>query len=184
MTADDTTYKWYIASVAIGQERSAWESLQQVIAKQGEKYGIRQALVPTKTVMKIRKGKKTEDEKKLFPGYVFIEMQMNSHNCNYIRSLPKIIGFLGPDKNTPEAVSDEKIKRLLETNETQKPEVNDAGLFEVGEVVNIINGPFESFAGTIEEIDHEKAKLRLSISIFGRATQVELDVSQVKKNDE
>ena len=142
---------------------------------------LEELMVPTHQVTEVKKGKRSKKEKKFFPGYVLIKIELTKQIYHLIKNLPKVSGFLGSsDKPTP--ISDNEIKRILgqvtESAITQKPGLN----FEIGEKVKVCDGPFASFNGLIEEIDEEKSRLKVSVSIFGRATPVDLEFNQVEKN--
>ena len=142
---------------------------------------LEELMVPTHQVTEVKKGKRSKKEKKFFPGYVLIKIELTKQIYHLIKNLPKVSGFLGSsDKPTP--ISDNEIKRILgqvtESAITQKPGLN----FEIGEKVKVCDGPFASFNGLIEEIDEEKSRLKVSVSIFGRATPVDLEFNQVEKS--
>jgi transcriptional antiterminator NusG len=137
-------------------------------------------LVPCKQVTKIKKGQKVQENQKLFPGYVFINANLSGNAYNIINAIPKTMSFLG-SKNNPQPVSEEKMKDILALVQTGSSETAKTQTFEIGEILNIIDGPFESFSGAVENFDQEKQRVRISVLIFGRATSVELDVNQVEK---
>ena len=174
------TYKWFIASVVSGQEQSVSDDINRIIEKEGEACKIKEALVPTKPVIKVRRGKKVEDKQKLFPGYVFINMVANGDVFTRLRNSTKVLGFLGP-KNNPKPVTDLKVQKIIEEASSVAEKTNSLDVFDIGESVKIIKGPFESFTGVIEEKDLNKNRVKLSVSIFGRATSVDLEVSQIEK---
>jgi transcriptional antiterminator NusG len=174
---ENNTNKWYILNVISGQENKIATEIRSMILKGSlEKY-VLEALVPVKQIIKVKKGKKVQEAQKIFPGYIFINANLNSDAYSIINAIPKVMGFLG-GKNNPEAVSDVKMQGIL--NASNEQAVGKAG-FEMGEVVNVTEGPFESFSGTVEEFDAEKQRVKISILIFGRATSVELETSQVEK---
>lgn len=176
---ENTQNKWFILNVMAGQENRIANDIKSMINRgQLDKY-VTEVLVPTKTVFKIKKGQKVQETQRLFPGYVFINANLNSAAYNTINSIPKVMGFLG-HKNNPEPVSEAKMQEILNLN-SQLVTDNKNMVFEVGEVLNIIEGPFESFSGVVEDFDSEKQKVKISVLIFGRATSVELDVNQVEK---
>lgn len=171
--------KWYILNVMAGQENKIAGEIKSMIMRGALGKNVVDALVPSKQVVKIKKGQKVQETQKLFPGYVFINADINSEAYNALNAIPKVIGFLG-GKNSPEPVSDAKMQDILDTSKEQA--VNSKNIvFETGETLNVIEGPFESFSGVVEEFDSEKQKVKISILIFGRATSVELDVNQVEK---
>jgi transcriptional antiterminator NusG len=171
--------KWYIINVMAGQENKVAADINSMIARGVLKGQIEEVMVPTKSIFKIKKGQKVQESTKLFPGYVFIKADMRGEVYNTINSIPKVMNFLG-GKNNPQIVSEEKIHDILKLSSNDESNSKDM-IFEVGEVLNIIEGPFESFSGTVEEFDAEKQKIKISVLIFGRATSVELNVDQVEK---
>lgn len=179
MENKDNLYKWYILNVMAGQENKVAADIKSLIARGHFEQNVVDVLIPSKQIFKIKKGQKVQESQKLFPGYVFIKANINSNAYNSLQSIPKVIGFLG-GKNTPEQVSDVKMQDILNTSSEQSV-TNKHMIFEVGETLNVIDGPFESFNGTVEEFDAEKQKIKISILIFGRATSVELDINQVEK---
>lgn len=168
-------YKWYIVNAISGCENSVCNEINK-IALSNE--FIKEAFIPTKKAFKILKGKKVEVEQKLFPAYVFVNMVCNNSTLEIIRNISKVMGFLGPKFN-PNVVSDEEIVRLREKMLTSG--AVDEDIFEIGDTIKIIDGPFESFIGTIDMKDDEKRTLKISVSIFGRATIVDIDYSKVEK---
>jgi transcriptional antiterminator NusG len=174
-----TNQKWYILNVMAGQENKIAAEIKSMILHGNLDKNIVDVLVPSKQIMKIKKGQKVQETQKLFPGYVFINANINSEAYNALNAIPKVIGFLG-GKNTPEAVSDAKMQDILKTSSEQAVSSKHV-IFEAGETLNVIEGPFESFSGVVEDFDVEKQKVKISILIFGRATSVELDINQVEK---
>ena len=181
------THKWYILNVMAGQEQKIANDIRTMITtgKSGGKYTIdfskyvEDVLVPCKQVIKIEKGQKVQKSQKLFPGYIFVKADLHSDAYNIINSIPKSMGFLG-EKNNPEAVSDEKMNYIFSLIDgVSTGEKNQ--IFEKGEIVDIIEGPFESFSGSVEKFDSEKHRVVVLVSIFGRSTSVELDIAQIKK---
>ncbi len=171
--------KWYILNVMAGQENKIATEIKSMILRGSLSKNVADALVPAKQVTKIKKGQKVQETQKLFPGYVFINANINSEAYNALNAIPKVIGFLG-GKNSPEAVSEAKMQDILNSSSEQAPSGKHV-IFETGETLNVIEGPFESFSGVVEDFDAEKQKVKISILIFGRATSVELDVNQVEK---
>jgi len=171
--------KWYILNVMAGQENKIAGEIKSMIMRGALGKNVFDVLVPSKQVIKIKKGKKVQESQKLFPGYVFINANINSDAYNALNSIPKVLGFLG-GKNKPEEVSESKMKDIISSME-DKEVGNKNIIFEIGEALNVIDGPFESFSGVVEDFDSEKQKVKISILIFGRATSVELDLNQVEK---
>ena len=172
---------WYIVQAYSGFEKKVVESIKDELKKQKQSEKLEEILVPTHQVTEVKKGKRTKKEKKFFTGYVLIKIDLSKEIYHMIKNLQKVSGFLGSaDKPTP--ISDNEIKRILgqvsESAVTQKAGIS----FEIGEKVKVCDGPFASFNGLIEEIDEEKSRLKVSVSIFGRATPVDLEFNQVEKN--
>lgn len=170
---------WYILNVMAGQENKIGLEVKSLMTRSEHGKNIADVLVPTKNVIKIKKGQKVQEAQKLFPGYVFINADLSGEISNIITSIPKSMGFLGT-KNNPKPVTDAKMTEILELSSSKEAD-NKNIIFEVGETLNVIEGPFESFTGVVEEFDSEKQKVKISVSIFGRATSVELDINQVEK---
>ena len=171
--------KWYILNVMAGQEQKIADGIKALAAKNLDKF-VEDVLVPCKQVIKIKKGQKVQESQKLFPGYVFIKADLNSNAYNVINAIPKVMGFLG-GKNNPQPVDEKKMKDILSLVNNENVDNSKNQIFEIGETLNVIEGPFESFTGTVEDFDAEKQRVRISILIFGRATSVELEVNQVEK---
>ena len=171
---------WYIVQAYSGFEKKVVEAIKEELKKHKLSDNLQEILVPTHQVTEVKKGKRTKKEKKFFPGYVLIKIELTKQIYHLIKNLQKVSGFLGSsDKPTP--ISDNEIKRILgqvsESAVTQKVGIN----FEIGEKVKVCDGPFASFNGEIEQIDEDKARLRVAVSIFGRSTPVDLEYSQVEK---
>ena len=179
MENTNTQTKWYILNVMAGQENKIAADIKTMILHNKLGANVVDVLVPSKQIFKVKKGQKVQETQKLFPGYVFINANINSEAYNALNSIPKVIGFLG-GKNTPEPVADAKMQDILNTSNEQTVS-NKNVIFVAGETLNVIEGPFESFSGVVEEFDVEKQKVKISILIFGRATSVELEISQVEK---
>lgn len=162
-----------------GQEQKIASDIKAMI---GKSLGsdVSEALVPCKQIIKIKKGQKVQENQKLFPGYIFVHANLSGNAYNVINAIPKAMGFLG-SKNHPQPQSEAKMKDIIALTSADNIDNKKHHIFEVGEALNIIEGPFESFSGTVENFDHEKQRVRISVLIFGRATSVELDVNQVEK---
>ncbi len=173
--------KWYIVQAYSGFEKKVVEAIKEELKKHKLEQNLEQILLPTHQVTEVKKGKRTKREKKFFPGYILIKIELTKQIYHLIKNLQKVSSFLG-SKDKPVAISDDEIKRILgqvtETASQQKTGLN----FEIGEKVKVCDGPFASFSGLIEEIDEEKSRLKVSVSIFGRPTPVDLEFNQVEKN--
>ena len=172
-------HKWYILNVMAGQENKIADNIKTIAKGELSKH-ISEVLVPCKKIVKIKKGQKVLEDQKLFPGYIFVKADIKSDVYNVLTSIPKAMGFLGP-KNNPEEVKDKKMEEIFSLIEGDESEMAKNQIFEVGEELNVIEGPFDSFSGVVEEFDAEKQRVKISILIFGRATSVDLDVTQVEK---
>jgi transcriptional antiterminator NusG len=172
--------KWYIVHAYSNFERKVADSIKEKAQAAGLSDLFDEILVPTEKVVEVRRGRKVDAERKFFPGYVLVKMQMTDEAYHLIKNTPKVTGFLGAD-NRPVPISEAEANRILqqvqEGVERPKPSVS----FEIGEQVRVADGPFASFNGLVEEIDEERARLKVAVSIFGRATPVELEYGQVEK---
>lgn len=164
-----------------GQENKIADNIKG-ITKSELAQNISEVLVPCKKIVKIKKGQKVLEDQKLFPGYVFLKANMESDVSNISSTIPKAMGFLGA-KNNPEPVSEKKMEEIFSLISVDESDAGKNQTFEIGEELNVIEGPFDSFSGVVEEFDAEKQRVKISILIFGRATSVDLDVTQVEKMD-
>jgi len=172
--------RWYVLHVYSGSEKKVAESIkeQAVLKKMEDK--ILDAIVPTEDVVEVRKGSKVNSERKFFPGYILIKMEMSDESWHVVMNTPKVTGFLG-SRNKPQPITEAEANRIMTQMQegVQRPQtVVD---YEVGEQVRVTDGPFASFIGLVEEVDTEKTRLKVSVSIFGRSTPVELEFNQVEK---
>jgi transcriptional antiterminator NusG len=172
--------RWYVVHVYSGFEKKVAEAVMERARAQGLEDMFEEVLAPTEEVVEMRRGQKVVNERKFFPGYVLANMEMTDESWHLVNETPKVTGFLGTGKR-PTPISEAEANRILhqvkEGVERPKPSV----MFEVGEQVRVSDGPFTSFNGVVEEVDVEKARLKVTVSIFGRSTPVELEYSQVEK---
>lgn len=173
--------KWYILHTASGSEKSVKTMIQDQVEKNNMHSLFKEIVVPVVEVPEIKRGKKVITEKKFMPGYILIKMQMNDDSWHLVKSVPKITGFLG-SKTTPQSLSDTEVSRIFNQLETESRTARLSSLHNIGDKVKVIDGPFDSFLGVIEDVDIESQRLKVSVSIFGKATPIELSFTQVKKN--
>ena len=174
------TARWYVVNVYSGSEKRVAESIreQAVLKKMDDK--ILEVLVPTEQVVEIRKGAKVNAEHKFFPGYILVKMEMNDDTWHIVKDTPRVSGFLG-SHNKPQPISQREVERIINQIEQGIERPTTEIYFEVGEQVRVTDGPFASFVGVVEEVNTEKSRLKVSVSIFGRYTSVELEFTQVEK---
>jgi len=172
---------WYIVQAYSGFENKVADNIKDVMAKNSLESSLGEVLVPTHKVTEVKKGKRTQKQKKYFPGYVLVKLDLSKDIYHKIKNIQKVSGFLGPE-GKPVPVSENEVKKIM--NQLSETEANpSAGItFEIGEKVRVCDGPFASFNGLVEEIDEEKSRLKVSVSIFGRPTPVDLEFNQVEKN--
>jgi transcriptional antiterminator NusG len=173
--------RWYVLHVYSGFEKKVAESIREKAVKQGLEEHIDEILVPTEEVTEVKRGQRVNTERKFFPGYVLARLDMNDNVWHLIKNTPKVSGFLGAGGNRPVAISEAEAQRILKQVQEGIDHPRPSVMYDIGEEVKLIDGPFASFNGIVEEIDEDKAKLKVSVSIFGRATPVELEFSQVEK---
>ncbi|HSF92294.1 MAG TPA: transcription termination/antitermination protein NusG [Paracoccaceae bacterium] len=172
--------RWYSVSVLSNFEKKVAESIREAVAQQGLEDEIEQVLVPTEEVIEVRKGKKVQVERRFMPGYVLVRMEMTDRAYHLINDTNRVTGFLGP-QGKPSPLRDAEVARILNQVEEGIDKPRSTITFEIGEQVNVTDGPFEGFAGMVEDVDEGNARLKVSVSIFGRATPVELEYTQVQK---
>ena len=173
--------RWYVVHAYSGFEKSVQRALVERIARSGMQDSFGEILVPVEEVVEMKGGQKSISERKFFPGYLLVQMDMTDETWHLVKSTPKVTGFVGGRANKPTPITDKEVDNILlqvqEGVEKPRPKV----LFEVGESVRVKDGPFTDFHGNVEEVNYDKNKLRVSVLIFGRATPVELDFGQVEK---
>ncbi|HUU51244.1 MAG TPA: transcription termination/antitermination protein NusG [Nitrospinota bacterium] len=174
------TKKWYVIHTYSGYENKVKQSLEERLEALGFQERVSRVLVPTEDVIEVKGGKKKVSARKFFPGYIIVEMDMDDDIWYLIKNTPKVTGFLG-DKRNPTPLSEEEVKNILGQVEGDKTKPKPKVLFSKGESVRVIDGPFTNFTGVIDEISPERGKLKVMVSIFGRATPVELEFLQVER---
>jgi transcriptional antiterminator NusG len=178
--ASNPRHKWYIVHAYSNFEKKVAESIREQSHAQGLDDKFSEILVPTEDVVEIRRGRKVNSERKFFPGYVLVKMDLTDEAYHLVKNTPKVTGFLGSGLK-PIPVSEKEVARIIGAIEEGVERPKPAIRFENGETVRVTDGPFQSFNGVVEQVDEERARLRVTVSIFGRATPVELEYSQVEK---
>jgi transcriptional antiterminator NusG len=172
--------RWYSVSVLSNFEKKVAEAIKEAVEQQGLEEEISEVMVPTEEVIEIRRGKKVHSEKRFMPGYVLVKMEMTDRAYHLINAINRVTGFLGP-KGRPLPMRDEEVARILNQVVEGQERPRSIITFQTGEQVNVTDGPFEGFSGMVEEVDQGSNRLKVSVSIFGRATPVELEFAQVAK---
>ena len=174
--------RWYVVHAYSGFEQHVKRSLEERIQLAGMQDKFGDIMVPTEEVVEMRDGQKRRSDRKFFPGYVLVKMEMTDESWHLVKDVPRVMGFIGGTSDKPAAISDKEadaiLNRIQEGVEKPRPKV----LFEAGEVVRIIDGPFNDFNGVVEDVDYDKSRLRVEVSIFGRSTPVDLEFSQIEKS--
>ena len=181
MTEAQIDKRWYVVHAYSGFEKSVAQALRDRIARMGMQERFGEVLVPTEEVIEMRAGQKRRSERKFFPGYVLVQMVMNDASWHLVRSVPRVMGFIGGTADKPLPITDREadtiLQRVQDGVEKPRPKV----LFEPGEMVRVTDGPFNDFNGVVEEVNYEKSRVRVAVLIFGRSTPVELEFGQVEK---
>lgn len=182
MSEDRQEKKWYVVHAYSGYENYVLKALTQRIQMKGLEHRFGEIIVPTEEVVEMKGGQKRKSERKFFPGYVLVQMEMDDVTWHLVRSIPRVLGFIGGTAERPAPITDKEantiLRRLKEGESAPRPKV----LFEPGEVIRVVDGPFSDFNGVVEDVNYEKNRLRVSVSIFGRSTPVELEFDQVEKS--
>jgi len=173
--------RWYVVHAFSGFEKQVQRSMAERIARAGMEDMFGEVLVPTEEVVEMKGGQKRRSDRKFFPGYVLVEMEMNDETWHLVKEVPKVMGFIGGTSGNPAPITEKEadtiLSRVQEGVDKPRPKI----LFEPGEMVRVVDGPFNDFNGTVEEVNYEKSRLRVAVLIFGRSTPVELDFHQVEK---
>lgn len=172
--------RWYVVHVYSGFEKKIANHIQEQAAQKGLSDHFEQILVPSEDVTEVRRGRKINSERKFFPGYVLVKMELTDEAWHLVKDAPKVTGFLG-SRNRPSPISDAEADQIMKQAQEGVERPRAAVTFEIGEQIRVADGPFTSFNGTVEDVDEERARLKVSVSIFGRSTPVDLDYNQVEK---
>jgi len=175
------TKRWYVVHAYSGFEKSVQKALKERIARAGMQDKFGQILVPVEEVIEMKGGQKSISERKFFPGYVLVEMEMDDDTWHLVKNTSKVTGFVGGTATKPTPISEAEVNKILQQMQEGVEKPRPKVLFEVGETVRVKEGPFTDFHGSVEEVNYEKSRLRVSVTIFGRATPVELEFAQVEK---
>lgn len=173
--------RWYVVHAYSGYENYVKKTLQEHIDRANMQDCFGDILVPSEEVVEIRDGKKRKSERKFFPGYVLVQMEMDDAAWHLVRNVPRVLGFIGGTADKPAPITDREANQILQRMEEGAERPRPKVLFEPGEVVRVISGPFADFEAVVEEVDYDKNKLKVSVLIFGRSTPVELEFTQVEK---
>jgi len=174
--------RWYVVHAYSGYELQVMRTIQERIKRFGLEDQFGEILVPTEEVVEMRDGKKRKSDRKFFPGYVLVHMEMNDASWHLVKESPRVLGFIGGTSDKPAPISDKEADAILQRVEDGIDKPRPKILFEPGEVVRVNDGPFTDFNGVVEEVNYEKSRLRVSVLIFGRSTPVELEFGQVEKD--
>lgn len=174
--------RWYVVHAYSGFEKSVQRALTERIARLGMEDLFGQILVPVEEVVEMKSGQKSISERKFFPGYVLVEMEMNDDSWHLVKNTPKVTGFVGGTATKPTPISQKEVDKIMQQMQEGVEKPRPKILFEMGEVVRVKEGPFTDFHGSVEDVNYEKNRLRVMVTIFGRATPVELEFGQVEKS--
>ena len=173
--------RWYVVHAFSGFEKQVQRSMAERIARAGMEDMFGEILVPTEEVVEMKGGQKRRSDRKFFPGYVLVEMEMNDETWHLVKEVPKVMGFIGGTSDRPAPITEKEANTILSRVQDGVDKPRPKILFEPGEMVRVVDGPFNDFNGTVEEVNYEKSRLRVAVLIFGRSTPVELDFHQVEK---
>lgn len=173
--------RWYVVQAYSGYENKVKLAIEERVQRLGMQDLFEDILVPTEEVVEMREGQKRRSERKFFPGYVLVKMEMNDDSWHLIKDTPRVLGFIGGSSDRPAPITEKEVNNILQRVQDGVEKPRPKTLFEVGEVVRVIDGPFNDFNGAVEEVNYEKNRLRVAVLIFGRSTPVELDFGQVEK---
>ncbi|MFA5496110.1 MAG: transcription termination/antitermination protein NusG [Porticoccaceae bacterium] len=174
--------RWYVVHAYSGYEKKVAASLRDrvVLAGMDDRFG--EILVPTEEVVEMKGGQKRKSERKFFPGYVLVQMELDDETWHLVKETPRVMGFIGGKADKPAPISDREAEIILQRVQDSEDKPKPKTIFEPGEVIRVVDGPFNDFNGVVEEVNYDKSRLRVAVSIFGRSTPVELDFTQVEKS--
>lgn len=174
--------RWYVVHAYSNFENKVKQALEERIKREGLEQYFGKILVPTEEIVEMRLGQQRKSERKFFPGYVLVQMELTDETWHLVKDVPKVLGFIGGTSDRPAPISEKEAMSILNKVEEGVNKPRPKILFEVGEVIRVIDGPFKDFNGVVEEVSYDKNKLKISVLIFGRSTSVELGFSQVEKS--
>ena len=174
--------RWYVVHAYSGYEKRVQNAIKERIELQGMEDRFGEVLVPTEEVVEVRDGKKRKSERKFYPGYVLVQMDMDDSTWHLVKQTPRVMGFIGGTADKPAPISDREADAILQRMEDGADKPTHKTVYEPGEVVRVIDGPFADFNGVVESVDYEKSRVQVAVTIFGRATPVELEFTQVEKS--
>ncbi|WP_097462445.1 transcription termination/antitermination protein NusG [Mangrovitalea sediminis] len=174
--------RWYVVHAYSGYEKHVMRTLKERVVLHGMEDKFGDILVPTEEVVEMRDGKKRKSERKFYPGYVLVQMEMDDASWHLVKNTPRVMGFIGGTPDKPAPITDKEADAILRRVESGADKPKPKTLFEPGEIVRVIEGPFADFNGVVEEVDYDKSRVKVAVLIFGRSTPVELEFSQVEKD--
>jgi transcriptional antiterminator NusG len=174
--------RWYVVHAYSGFEKQVMRTLLERVALNGYEDRFGEILVPTEEVVEMREGKKRKSERKFYPGYVLVQMEMDDETWHMVKNTPRVLGFIGGTKDKPAPITEKEAEAILRRVESGVDKPKPKTLFEPGEIVRVTEGPFADFNGVVEEVDYDKSRVKVAVLIFGRSTPVELEFGQVEKD--
>ena len=174
--------RWYVVHAYSGFEKQVMRTLKERVSLEGMEDRFGEILVPTEEVVEMREGKKRKSERKFYPGYVLVQMEMDDATWHLVKNTPRVLGFIGGTKDKPAPITEKEAEAILRRVESGADKPKPKTLFEPGEVVRVVEGHFADFNGVVEEVDYDKSRVKVAVLIFGRSTPVELEFGQVEKD--
>lgn len=174
--------RWYVVHAYSGFEKQVMRTLKERVSLEGMEDRFGEILVPTEEVVEMREGKKRKSERKFYPGYVLVQMEMDDATWHLVKNTPRVLGFIGGTKDKPAPITEKEAEAILRRVESGADKPKPKTLFEPGEIVRVVEGPFADFNGVVEEVDYDKSRVKVAVLIFGRSTPVELEFGQVEKD--